>query len=529
MYLYLELWKAKDAWLQLSGDERQARIESVMREARTHPTGVIPFSFRALGDGVVFDGGPPQVVLDSAVARPTGFHYAAAWMVPTREQIETMENRHRKQVWWGDCFEQENAWGEMDGATTLADMLAGNAAEPSSGFEGSSAGEERDGFCWCPQGTFKMGYQGTDVTLTQGFWMAKYEVTQSLYRSIMGDNPSAFVGDSLPADSVNREQVVKFCRGLTSRQRAAGLLPEGWVYDLPTEAQWEYAACAGTTTAYPWGDDPGLADEYSWHMLNSGSMSHPVGTKKPNAWGLYDMLGNCLERCRDVWVDAYPGGADPNVTPDDVPARSDEADGRWGVCRGGGWFIPPVITARDRTRLHPGNQGYLLGFRVAIVRATPAKLTVSQLLLLDWGLATMGHWVTDLGPFDATAPGGQGLFVRGSSSARFLRGENALQGQFQVFGLTGNFVTMWDRDTDQIMQHTVNSDGGSGVTIIARQSDNVWTGTETASYPDGSHASSTDIVTLSDGRNTMEHHITKRTRDGESLPEIKFVLHKVSN
>src|SRR5215469_2467986 len=130
MYLYLEFWKAKDAWLQLTTDERRARIDAVIRESKAHPTGAIPLSFRSLGDSATFDAGPPQVVVDATVARPTGFHYAAAWMIPRREQIGPMENRYRHLGWWYDYFEQENAWGVMDGAATLADMAGGNTAAP---------------------------------------------------------------------------------------------------------------------------------------------------------------------------------------------------------------------------------------------------------------------------------------------------------------------------------------------------------------------------------------------------------------
>jgi formylglycine-generating enzyme required for sulfatase activity len=533
MYLYLELWKAKDAWFRLTADERQTRTESIVRDAREHPVaGAVPFNFRMVGGAPFFDGATTEpvlpVALDPGIARPTGFHLAAAWMAPTRRAINALENRFRNLGWVWDFFEQQNAWGVMSAEVTLADMIQGGITAAPPSFEGTRAGEERDGYCWCPPGTFKMGFPGTDVTLTRGFWMAKYAVTQELYLSVMEHNPSAFIGDSLPVDSVNREEALQLCRRLTERERSEGRLPSDWEYNLPTEAQWEYAARAGTTARFEWGDDESLADEYSWHMFNSGAYSHPVGQKKPNAWGLYDMMGNCLERLRDVWIDTYPGGTDPEVKPDDVPVRSDEAPGRWGVCRGGGFFIPPLFTPRDRTRLGPGNQGYLLGLRLAIVRATDISSRAAPQELIDWGVATMGHWVSDPGPFDPHAPGGQGLQLQGSSSARFLRHENGLEGQFRFGGLTGHFVTKWDGDAGLIVQSTVNSDGGAGRTVITRE-DGKWVTRETATYPDGGRASSTDFITHSEDGTTMEHHITKRKHNGDGLPDIRFVLRRVGN
>ena len=134
MYLYIELWKAKDAWLKLSMAERKARIEQIGREAAANPLpGVVPFSFRQVGDTFVLDPSTTQpVVIDQAAARPTGFRYAAAWMIPTRELIVEFEKRVEKLGWWFECFEQKNAWGEMDADATVADMKgASDDAVPS--------------------------------------------------------------------------------------------------------------------------------------------------------------------------------------------------------------------------------------------------------------------------------------------------------------------------------------------------------------------------------------------------------------
>ncbi len=234
-------------------------------------------------------------------------------------------------------------------------------------IEGTSAGEERGQFCWCPPGRFRMGYDAQEVTLTNGFWMAKYAVTQGIYQFVMGDNPSGFIGPLLPVESVGRAQVTDFCSKLTNLERGAGRLPGDWEYQLPTEAQWEYACRAGTDSVFPWGDNPALADEYTWHIGNAGFMTHPVGEKKPNRWGLYDMLGNTLEWCRDAWAPQYRGGVNPETTQRALPAGPRDGGAIYWVSRGGGWIIPPSVTARDRVRLGAADQGYLLGFRVAIV------------------------------------------------------------------------------------------------------------------------------------------------------------------
>jgi hypothetical protein len=127
MYLYIELWKAKEAWIRLTNEQRQAKLEQLLQLAQEHPiTGVIPFSFHPIGDVYLFDGVVERpVIVDDAVARPTGFHYAAAWMVPTRELIKQFEDRVESLGWWWEYFEQQNAWGVMDREATVNDMVHG--------------------------------------------------------------------------------------------------------------------------------------------------------------------------------------------------------------------------------------------------------------------------------------------------------------------------------------------------------------------------------------------------------------------
>jgi len=201
---------------------------------------------------------------------------------------------------------------------------------------------------WIPAGTFLMGSppdepgrnssEGpqTTVTISRGFWMGKYEVTQGEYVEVMGSmssNPSYFKGDlNRPVEQVTWHDATNYCGVLTSRERSAGRIPGGYGYRLPTEAEWEYACRAGTTTRFSYGDDLGyeLLGDFGWYGHNSGATTHPVGQKRPNPWGLYDMHGNVWERCQDWYEVFYPGGA---VSDPTGPASSSNR-----VSRGGTWF-----------------------------------------------------------------------------------------------------------------------------------------------------------------------------------------------
>ncbi len=171
------------------------------------------------------------------------------------------------------------------------------------------------------------------VTLTKDYWLGKYEVTQAQYQAVMGSNPSHFKGHNLPVEQVEWNNAMSFCARLTEMERKAGRLPEGYEYTLPTEAQWEYACRAGTTTALNNGKSPEFfnVDEVGWFQKNSNE-THPVGQKKPNAWGLYDMHGNVNEWCLD-WFGAYPTSS---VTDPAGPGT-----GSYHVLRGGGWTSTP--------------------------------------------------------------------------------------------------------------------------------------------------------------------------------------------
>ncbi|MFA4985644.1 MAG: SUMF1/EgtB/PvdO family nonheme iron enzyme [Candidatus Brocadiia bacterium] len=189
-----------------------------------------------------------------------------------------------------------------------------------------------------PPGTFSMGSEtGCDdekpvhlVTISRGFYIGAMEVTQAQYRAVMGENPSEYEGDNLPVEGMSWEEAVEFCRRLTEAERERGSLLDGMVYRLPTEAEWEYCCRAESTGDYYFGADGSLLGDYAWIEGNFGGKPHQVGSKKPNAWGLYDMYGNVGEWCQDLYS-AYHFDPAPQVDPIG-PARGDSRVARSSSC-----------------------------------------------------------------------------------------------------------------------------------------------------------------------------------------------------
>ena len=266
------------------------------------------------------------------------------------------------------------------------------------------AGEEQDGnglkmaFCWCPPGRFRMGntpgsrWQFVDaapvqVTLTHGYWMGKFEVTQGQWHSVMGktlrDQRALDPGQPRPVgDGSMREHVgegpdhpiyfvshaeaEEFCRRLTEEERKAGRLQPGWDYRLPSEAQWEFACRAGKTTITPFGDRLSSNDaNFDGTKPFNGASAGPyrrettkVGSYRANPWGLHDMHGNVWEWCRDGYNEKLTGGVEP----------VGKSSGRQWVTRGGCWHNSgfeclPANRGVGRT----DSRGSGLGFRVALV------------------------------------------------------------------------------------------------------------------------------------------------------------------
>jgi len=201
----------------------------------------------------------------------------------------------------------------------------------------------------------------TRVTLTRGYWIGQYEVTQAEFEAVLGFNPSLFAGVSdRPVEKVSWFDALNYCAVLTERERHAGRLPEGFAYRLPTEAEWAYAARAGTTTRFSYGDDPGYERlrDYAWYGGNSGLRPHPVGQKLPNPWGLYDVHGNVFEWCLD-WFGDLPGGwvIDPWGPGEGIDR----------IIRGGYWDSTPAMS-RSAVRVHfpPDTRISYLGFRIVL-------------------------------------------------------------------------------------------------------------------------------------------------------------------
>jgi formylglycine-generating enzyme required for sulfatase activity len=213
-------------------------------------------------------------------------------------------------------------------------------------------------FVWIPTGKLMMGSQEGEhdekplhkVRISQPFYLGQYEVTQGQWQAVMGNNPSHFLGDpTLPVEQVSWEDVQAFIRRLNTREGST-------VYRLPTEAEWEYAARAGSTTAYSFGEDASMLEAYAWYGENAGGRTHPVGQRKPNAWGLYDMHGNVWE-----WVQDGYGPYEVDVTTDPQGAPAHE----YRVYRGGGWgTFSANCRSSDRNYDAPDERLPGLGFRL---------------------------------------------------------------------------------------------------------------------------------------------------------------------
>jgi formylglycine-generating enzyme required for sulfatase activity len=195
------------------------------------------------------------------------------------------------------------------------------------------------------------------VRITKPLYLGLFEVTQAEYERVVGTNPSHFQGEpTCPVEMVNWDEASAFCRKLGDLPQEQASRAE---YRLPTEAEWEYACRAGTTTAWYLGDDEGVLKEHAWYNANAGGQTHPVGQKSPNAWGLYDMHGNVWEWCQDWSGDRYYA-----MSPMNDPTGTSEGSDR--VFRGGSCLNNAFDgRASVRGRNGPGYRNLARGFRLA--------------------------------------------------------------------------------------------------------------------------------------------------------------------
>jgi formylglycine-generating enzyme required for sulfatase activity len=228
---------------------------------------------------------------------------------------------------------------------------------------------------WISPGTFTMGFLENEpdrmpedveigyfeATLSRGFWLGQYQVTQMQWQEVMKDNPSHYQPcPDCPVENISWYQAMAFCAELN--QIVGSILPSDYQFSLPTQAQWEYCCRAGTQTLYSTGNNPADLSRAAWHKENSEGHPHPVGEKMANPWGLYDMHGNVGEWCYDPMKSPYPRS--PTV---DWVGQAD-----WGfrsLRGGGGWGTMSTDTSfrcSSRMYLEPEKRLPFVGFRLCL-------------------------------------------------------------------------------------------------------------------------------------------------------------------
>jgi len=295
------------------------------------------------------------------------------------------------QIQWSDSSSPTSMWFHLGHCVLTNSLSVSFDASPSSANSRRfyrAVWVPNTNVVWISQGTFTMGsptdealrYQDEtqhSVTISRGFWMGKYPVTQSDYLGVVGSNPSYFTGDlNRPVEQVSWNDATNYCALRTAQERATGQITTMFAYRLPTESEWEYACRAGTTTAFYFGS--GL---YSGQANFNGTAEYdaaagyitnplgifigattPVGTYAPNGWGLYDMIGNIWEWCQD-WYGAYPTGS---ATDPQGPVT-----GSYRLFRGGNWTADATYCRSAFRSSAPTIASHNFGFRVVLASTQP--------------------------------------------------------------------------------------------------------------------------------------------------------------
>jgi len=266
---------------------------------------------------------------------------------------------------------KEKAMPQWDGKESVADYAKRAGLEPRLTFD--LGGGEKLELVLIPAGKFTMGSPESEkhrqvnegpqreVTISKAFYMGKNLLTQAQYKKVVGMNPSNFRSDQNPVEVVSWGDAQEFCEKLSKLSGKAAR--------LPTEAEWEYACRAGSTTAFSFGDDHNQLADYAWYGSkpdnaecppgNANNVSHAVGQKKPNAWGLYDMHSNLWEWVQDWYGRSYAGG--------DAVDPQGPAEGTERVVRGGSWYgNSGACRSAYRLRYLPTRRGGNVGFRVVV-------------------------------------------------------------------------------------------------------------------------------------------------------------------
>jgi formylglycine-generating enzyme required for sulfatase activity len=250
-----------------------------------------------------------------------------------------------------------------DGKETVADYAKRAKLEPTLTLD--LGGVKWEGVL-IPAGTFVMGSPPGEaktekesafekqhkVTITQPYYIGKFELTQAQYQKVMGANPSSNKGDDLPVHNVSWANATEFVEKLSAQVKRQAM--------LPTEAQWEYACRAGTTTAYHSGNTIADLNKVGWHGGNSGGKLHPGGQKMPNAWGVYDMHGNVREFVRDLYGEFAPGDATD-------PTGPKEGDAKNHIVRGGAYTANAALVLNCRAACRKPTESLAMnGFRIVV-------------------------------------------------------------------------------------------------------------------------------------------------------------------